>query len=231
MDLLKTAVVDIAMLVSTVHALTSEAFESDSAMQPKLRHRLRREIRRGTLVYIDTLARTRQGRVDDALLAACRVAAERRMTRAIGDQDRLRRIMARAPGSLDGLAAARQDLWRLAHLVICLRIGALALQDAGGSVDVEFASALAGRLRRRLRSALTAYAKVTLRANGTQGRLIGTARAAAWAEIGKRGAAEAERLADIEAGVEAGHGVIRRGVSQALLDLSLDWRRPDTDPA
>jgi hypothetical protein len=89
-------------------------------LRPKLRSRLRRDIKRGTVAYIDALARTRRGAVDAALLVKCRVTAELRMPHALLHQEVLSRIMASEAGSLDGLVAARQDLWRLAHVAIYL---------------------------------------------------------------------------------------------------------------
>jgi len=58
MDLLRTAVVDITTLVATFHAMTASPAEGDMALQRRLRGRLRRDIKRGTVAYIDALART-----------------------------------------------------------------------------------------------------------------------------------------------------------------------------
>ena len=230
MDLLRTAVVDIATLVAAGHALVSSPIGGGPPMQPKLRYRLRREIKRATVAYIDAFARSEREVVDDALLAGCRVAAEQQMLRAIEYQGVLSRIMASEPGSLDGLAAARQDLWRLAHMAICLRMGVATLREPGASVDVKSANALARRLRRRYRNALIAYARVILRTKEPRGQQILTARQAALAEIGKRGAADAQRLSDVEAGGDPNHTVIQRGVTRPLFDLALDWQRHPSEP-
>jgi hypothetical protein len=151
MDLLRTAVVDITALVATCHALKSSPAARELALQRKQRNRLRRDIKRGTVAYIDALARTRRSAVDDALLAKCRLAAERQMPHALARQGLLGRIMANEAGSLDGLAATRQDLWRLAHVAIHLSTGMAALRASAASVDAKSADALAGRLRRRFR--------------------------------------------------------------------------------
>lgn len=217
--------VDITTLVATCHALKATPGQGDLALQRKLRNRLRREIKRGTVAYIDALARTRRGVVNDALLAACRLAAEQQMAHAIANQELLGRIMAGEAGSLDGLAAARQDLWRLAHLGVYLHAGMATLRESGASVDAKSAASLAARLRRRFRKALIAYARATLRTKKPEGRLIVAAREAALAKIGKRGAAQAERLSDIEAGGDPAHAVLRLGVTKPLLDLALDWQR------
>lgn len=231
MDLLRTAVVDITTLVATCHALMSTPGQGDLALQRKLRNRLRREIKRGTVAYIDALARTRRGVIDDAFLAACRRAAEQQMAQAIANQELLRRIMASEAGSLDGLAAARHDLWRLAHMAIYLRTGMATLRESGASVDARSAASLAARLRRRFRKALIAYARATLRTKEPRGRLIVAARAAALAEIGKRGTAQTERLSAIEAGGDPKHAVIRLGVTKPLFDLALDWRHHESEAA
>lgn len=230
MDLLRTAVVDITTLVATCHALKSSPPAGELVLQRKQRNRLRRDIKRGTVAYIDALARTRSGAVDDALLVKCRVAAEQQMPQALAHQELLGRVMAREAGSLDGLAAARQDLWRLAHVAIHLSAGMATLRASASLADAKSADALAGRLRRRFRKALIAYARAALRTKAPKGRLIVKAREAALAEIGPRGAAEAERLADVEAGTDQALSVIRQGVTRPLMDLALDWHRhqPET---
>lgn len=225
MDLLRTAVVDITTLVATCHALKSVPSDGDLGMHRKLRNRMQREIRRGTVAYIDVLARTKLGAVDHALLGACRVAAEQQMSHAMSKQELLGRVMGSEAGSLDGLAAARQDLWRLAHMATYLRIGIASLAESAYSVDFKSARSLAGRLRRRFRKALVAYARVSLRTKDREGQLIAAAREAALAEIGKRGAAEAERLSAIESVGGPTHSVIASGVTKPLLDLAVDWQR------
>lgn len=231
MDLLSTAMVDVTTLVATCHALKSGPAEdaAGEGLQRKLRSRLRRDIRRGTVAYIDTLARTRLGVVDAVLLVKCRVAAGRQMPRAIAHQGLLCRIMTREAGSLDGMAAARQDLWRLAHVAVHLGTAMATLRGAGAIDDAKPADALAARLRRRVRKAMVAYARTALRTKARKGRLVLKAREAALAEIGPRGAAEAERLADLKAGGVGASTVLRDGVAKPLLDLGLDWQRAEPE--
>ena len=57
------------------------------------------------------------------------------------------RIMNSETGSLDGFAAGRKDLWRLAYMAIYLRIGIATLRESGDSVDAKSAGAFADRLR------------------------------------------------------------------------------------
>jgi hypothetical protein len=224
MDLLRTAVVDITTLVATCHALKVPPSEGETILQRKSRNRLRREFKRGTVAYIDALARTRRGVVDDALVCRCRVAAEQHMPHALAHRELLARKMASETGSLDGLAAARQDLWRLAHVAIYLSSGMATLRGSSSMVDAKSADALAGRLRRRFRKALIAYARAALRTKAPKGRMVIKAREAALAKLGPRGAAEAEQLADLEAGADPALSVIRQGVTKPLLDLALDWQ-------
>jgi hypothetical protein len=233
MDLLRTAVVDITTLVATCHACHAchaNTGDGEQRLRPKWRDRLRQELKRATVAYIDALARSRRGVVDAALLNKCRLAAEQHMAHALAKQALLGRIMASEAGSLDGLAAARQDLWRLAHAAVFLGSGVAALRAAVNRADAKAADVLATHLRRRLRKALTAYARAALRSKATQGRLVINARDAALAQIGSRGNAEAEGLAKLEAGVEPPLSVIRLGVAKPLMDLTLDWRERMTPP-
>lgn len=229
MDLLTTAVVDVTTLVATCHALKSMPSAREAVLQTKVRKFLQRELKRGTVAYIDTLARTRRGVVDDALLRKCRIAAEQQMPHALAHQGLLARIMSSEAGSLDGLAAARHDLWRLAHVAIHLSRGMATLRGSSALVDAKPADDLAGRLRRRFRKALTAYARAALRTRAGKGRLVIKAREAALVEIGPRGAAEAERLADVEAAAGPTLSVLRQGVAKPLMDLALDWMRHDPE--
>lgn len=223
MDQLDTAVVDLTTLVATCHALKSERLDGAPDLPRRVRNHLRSEIRRGALAYIDTLARMRRGAVDANTVSTCRRAAEQRMADAIGQQDRLARLMSDQPGSLEGLVAARQDLWRLAHLMIHLRLGIAALRESGAPSEARSVVVRAARLRRRLRKALVAYARASLRGKPARGVPIGAARAAALRLIGSRGAADAARLASLEASGSTAHAFIRLGVARALVDLSIDW--------
>lgn len=229
MDLLRTAVVDITTLLTTCHALNSSPAEGALVLQRKQRNRLRRDIKRGTVAYIDALARTRRGAVDDALLCRCRVAAEHQMPHALAHQELLGRIMANESGSLDGLAAARQDLWRVANVAIYLSAGTATLRRLSAMIDARSVDGLTRRLRRRVRKALIAYARAALRNKAPKGRLVAKARDAALAEIGPRGTAEAERLAEVEAAADPALSFIRQGVTKPLLDLALDWQRRESD--
>jgi hypothetical protein len=227
MDLLRMAVVDITTLVATCRAVKTSRLECDLAERGKLRHRLGRELRRGALAYIDTLARSKRGMVDNHLLSTCRVAAEREMPHAVRYQPELRRLMANEPGALAGVPAARQDLWRLAQMAVYLRLGLAKMRDAGAIFERELDKTPGARLRRRFRRALIAYARISHRGKEGANRAIFAARAAALAEIGRRGVLEVDRLGEIEARGDSTHAVIRMGVSKPLRDLFLDWRQAE----
>ena len=211
--------VDITTLTATCLALRTGPPEGELQERRKLRDRLRAELRHGTKAYIDTLARSKRGVLDEGLLASCRVAAEREMPRALSHWEDLNRLMATGSGVLAGLAAARQDLWRLAHVAIHLRQGVAAMRDGGGSFDDEAETKPAARLRRRIRRALVAYARVGQRSTEGMAWNIVAARAAALSEIGRVGAEEAERLGQLEASGSAPRPIIRMGVAKPLNDL------------
>jgi hypothetical protein len=227
MDLLKTAVVDIGTLIATHRALKKRRLDGDLAALGKRRDELRDELKRGTAAYIDTLARSRRGAVDDALLSACRLAAEQQMPRAARQQAKLKHLMANEPGVLAGVAATRHDLWRLAQMAIYLRIGCAALREAGATADLEALKAPGGGLGRRLRRALVAYARASHRGTQDQQPLIVRARQAALKKIGRSAITQADRLGDVEARCGATGEFVRHGVCAALHDLMRDWCHGD----
>jgi len=229
MELLRTAVVDISTLVATCRALKARHHNGELSPPVQRRAHLRRELRRGTVAYIDTLARSRHGTVDEALLCACRLAAEGAMPAALGCQPALESLMSRAPGAWAGIPAARQDLWRLAHMAIYLGLGIAALRaDTPVAVQqADDAAKSAARLPRRLRRAFIAYARASHRVKAGRRGVLASAREAALTEIGARAVTEAGRLAEIEARGGAMHDFIRKGVYRPLHDLLLDWQRGD----
>lgn len=223
MDFLSTAVVDITTLTATYRALDRGTLSGKLRLRHKLRDKLRTELKRGVEAYIDTLARSRRGVLDDGQLAACRVAAEGRMPRALHHQRALTNLMQTAPDCLVGVAAARQDLWRLARMAMHLRQGVAALRVSGCDLDQGAVKKSGSRLRRKLARALLAYARVGARSSDSEDHMIVAVRKAALRAIGTRGTVEAEFLGQCEAGVGATHTVIRMGVVKPLADLALDW--------
>lgn len=216
--LLHEAVVDITTL-ACLHVALREGSQGDAADPPRPRRALRREVHGATLAYIDVLARVRPRDVEAGLLQACRMAAEQKMPRALGQQDRLASWLVALPGGLQGLAAARQDLWRLAHLALHLRLGTMALRASDAWSAADPAQDWAARLRRRLRKALVAYARQLL---AHPADLAG-ARQAALLMLGRRAAELARRLARAESAFELQPARLRVGLMQALRHLELDW--------
>jgi hypothetical protein len=223
MDWLRTAVVDITTLAATCRALESGPPEGELHERRKLRGRLQSELRRGSVAYINTLARSKRGEADEDLLALCRVAAERQMPRALRHQDDLKQLMATGLGALEGLAVARQDLWRLAHMLVQLRKGLVVMHAVGANVDDDVGKKAGRGLRRRLRRALIAYARAGQRDKEDPDRTLAAARKAALAWIGKRCAEEADHLGRLEAQGGADRSAIRLGVVKPLNDLVADW--------
>jgi hypothetical protein len=226
MDLLRTAVIDIATLVATSRALRTSRLEGEPAEHGKFRSRLRGDLRRGTAAYIDALARSKRAEMDEQLLDACRSAAEKQMPRATRYREELKLLMSSQPGVLDGVAVVRQDLWRLAHMSVHLRLGLAAMRDAGDPAEFEAAKKLANRLRRRIRRALITYARVSHREKEGEEPLLTVARKAAVKQIEQHVEAEAQRLGEMEDRGRPSSAVIRKGVEKPLHDLVLDWPRP-----
>jgi hypothetical protein len=226
MDPLRSAVLDISRLVATCRALKLRTLAFEPPDRQALHDTLRREVRRGARAYIDTLVRTRQGAVDEARLIACRLAAEQHMPLAIAHEELLCLLVAGEAASLDGLSASQRDLLRLAKLCLQLRVGKAIRLDPSAWADAKSATSLASSLRRRTGKALAAYARAMLKTKLTRGQMIAVARAAALAEIGPRGAAQAERLADAAAGGDAEQGATVRVAVNAVFDLGLDWQPP-----
>ena len=152
------------------------------------------------------------------------------MPRALRHQADLGRLMKTAPGSLFGVAAARQDLWRLAHMAIHLRQGAAAIQAARGDLDRQSIKKAGTLLRRRFTRGLIAYARASQRISDSDSHMMVDARKAALLAIGKRATAAAANLGQLEADGDATHTLIRSGVVKPLADLVLDWGQLETGP-
>jgi hypothetical protein len=223
MDVLVTAVVDITTLTATYRALTHGTLAGKLGLRHNLRDKLRAELKRGVAAYIDALARSKHGVVDDGRLAAYRLAAERQMPRALDHQAALSRLMKTASGSLFGVAAARQDLWRLAQMAIHLRKGMAAMRAAPGEVDRQSIKKSGSLLRRKFTLGMIAYARASQRVSDSEGHMIVVARSAALHAMGKRAAQEAACLGQLEADTGATQAIIRIGVVKRMADLVLDW--------
>lgn len=231
MELLESAVVDITWLMATAHALRIPRTTGDAPPGLRGRRRLRDELRRGAIAYLKLLARSEQAMADAQLLAACRLAAEHRMPRAIAEADRLRTLMTEQPGALDGLAVVRHDLWRLAHLTIHVRRDAGVFAAGRGDAEGRAVRKVARRLGKRLRKALIAYVRAGMRSGGaTEGR-VARLRQAALSGLSAGRAADAAHSARSARELPVAPLVLGPGIERALTDLRIDWggARPDGD--
>lgn len=225
MDPLRQAVVDLTTLVATGQALR----HAQAAATPDRPHAARgqklpgKQLRQATLAYIDKLARARQGRADEQLLATCRCAAERQMPDALRQQEALAALLASQPHGLQGTAAARQDLWLLARITNHLRRGSMALREAQDWDRADPPARWAARLRRRLRQAMTAYALELLRDAGTGPLRVPGARRAACCVLQSKALNEARRLVRLEQAHAMHTPYLLQGVWRPLRDLMLDW--------
>ncbi len=225
MDLIMTAVVDIATLGATGRALRATPADSADAMRKRLRSRLRTQLRRALRAYIGVLSRSKRGEIDEALVAACRVAAEERMPDAVERQEALHRLMATEAGALDGLPAARQDLWRLAHLILCARQGEAALlgrPDSAGRAADEARKA-AKTLRRGLRRSLVAYCRALQGGDKEAMPMIARGRAAALRSLSLL----QEPLDTLHRLPADGSDNIPASISRLVHGAKLDWEGPE----
>jgi hypothetical protein len=223
MESLDSAVVDITRLIALCRALrTVEAGPARRGSTPR-RRTLRAELKRSAGAYLKTLARARDGVVDEAALRKCRLAAERCMPSAIASVDELGGLMESAAGALDGLTMTRHDLWRLSHIAIHLREGAARLRRLGSKADDPPTRKVAKSLQRQFRRALVAYANAAVQESGDSRRSIRRAREAAVGRLGTQCVDVADQLAWLEAELARPNEVIQVGVAQPLRNLLLDW--------
>jgi hypothetical protein len=227
MELLELAVEDIVTLAATCRALGGDRVAP--ALGERLPKGLRSELRRGTRAYINVLARSASGVVDDALLAACRRAAEEQMPGALAHAPALLHMMTTEPGVLDGLTAARQDLCRLGRITVHLRLGLALVRQATDDAAASKESTAA--LRRGLRRALIAYARSICRSRKDDVPVVLEARGAALDELGKTARSQAQALANVETRAGANRPMLRAGVARPLNDLVKDWSRRRRDGA
>jgi hypothetical protein len=220
MDLLVTAVADVALLMATARALRAPpAPTAGAAADLRGRRGLRDELRRGAGAYLKTLLRSEQSMADADALAACRAAAEQKMPGAIAAAPALADLMTHESGALEGFASARHDLWRLARLAISVR------QTIAANETLEPVSKAARRtdkqLAKRLRKALVRYVRIGVRSEGTTGAAIDEARRAALDELGLSREISSAKVA--EAPVAETVRPIGSASSRGLHDLAADW--------
>lgn len=226
MELLTTAVVDIAMLAATCRALGATPDGADLPMPRRRRAGVKSELRRGMRAYIAVLARSKRGVVDEEVLSSCRLAAEACMPRALGLQDALQRFMTTEANVLDGLPMARQDLWRLAHLIVMVRQGAAAMPEDAPWVEEAMVAAKA--LRRTLRRALLDYGRAMQKDRRSAAPMTARGRLAALKTLSR-----GDRHIAALSGVTAAGGDARfvAQVEKLVRDLRRDWAPLQTTSA
>lgn len=224
MDLLKAAAVDITLLVISARALSASRTDEQD-IERKSHKRWASELRRGVKAYQAALWRSDDARFDSAALGRCRVAAEREMPLALLSQDRIKALLGHEADALAGYASARNDLWRLAHVIVNLR-GVRRLLARGEASHLVAPRASPGRLlQRRLRRAMTDYTRALLREAGHEHSAVMAARHAAGGRLDQRCFDHAATLTQRAA---VAHDAIADGVVRPLRAIADDWR---ADPA
>ncbi|MBV9892295.1 MAG: hypothetical protein JO090_15580, partial [Rhizobacter sp.] len=183
MEPLEIAVVDITRLIASCRALGGLDLDSVGRKAFARRRQVRAELRLAAGAYLKTLARAPDGVVDEAELLKCRLSAEERMPAAIAWASELANVMDQSAGSLSGMAAARNDLWRLSRVAIHLREGASSLRHLTSKADQQSARKIAKQLQRMFRRALLAYAKAAMKGRVDSRTWVRRAREAATARL------------------------------------------------
>jgi hypothetical protein len=219
LDPLKTATVDLSLLVVTARALAVGAAR-ESRDQRRERKRWVREIRHAVVAYLEVLWRNEDARFDAAALARCRHAAQAEMPTAVLGQPRIAQRLRVQDRALDGYASVRNDLWRLAHLVVKLRGVRRVLMRQSQSRLVAPRTSPGKRLQRSLRRAMSAYTRKALRSTSAHEAVAGARRDAS-AFLDERCLRWAEALAEIAQVRSA----TELGVVRPLQALAKDWAR------
>ena len=237
MEHLNAAALDVTLLVTTIRAL--RASDDDAAHAPrKLRKRWAGELKRAVAAYLATLWRSDDAPFDASALKRCRVAAELEMPHALDGRARIVAMLDEQAHALTGYAPARHDLWRLAHLTLHLRAARRLLAQRGFESLVSSRGSPGRYLQRRLRRAMSDYARASMREAGS-GSAIVAARQAAARRLDERCIASAELLADVVveewqrgiADLEAARRLVDEGVVRPLRAMVEDWHsRPPPPP-
>lgn len=229
MEHLKAAALDVTLLVTTVRALG--AGNADEAHdQRKARKRWAGELKRAVAGYLAALWRSDDAQFDVSALDRCRVAAEREMRHALRDRTRIKAMLEQQPQGLAGYVTARNDLWRLAHVIVHLRAVRLLLERHGFEAVASSRRGPGRRLQRRLRRAMLDYARSLMRSAGP-GLATFAGRQAAIARLDARSVESADKLLQAAAGVESVRRLVEDGVVRPMRAIVEDWaitrRGPD----
>ena len=218
MDALKTAAVDITLLVIAARALGAQRTQETQA-HDRPHKRWAKQIRRALAAYQRALWRSDDARFDAAALARCRVAAEHEMPLAVQSQAHIKDLLEGRTEALEGYASARNDLWRLAHVVVNLRGVRSRLARGATSGLVGPRRSPGRRLQRGLRRVMTEYTRELLQEPGDGRSAIKAARRAAGDRLDGRCfefAADLMRVAAVASAVED-------GVLRPMQAIAEDW--------
>lgn len=232
MEHLKSAALDVTLLVTTVRALgagdTNEAHD-----QRKVRKRWAGELKRAVAGYLAALWRSDDAQFDVSALNRCRVAAEREMKHALRDRTRIKAILEQQAQGLAGYVTARNDLWRLAHVIVHLRAARLLLERRGFEAVASSRRSPGRRLQRRLRRAMLDYARALMRGAGP-GLASMAGRQSAVAHLDARSFESADKLLHTAADFETARRLVEDGVVHPMRAIVEDWatgRRAADGPA
>ena len=221
MEHLKSAALDVTLLVTTVRALGAD--DANEALdQRKARKRWAGELKRAVAGYLAALWRSDDAQFDVLALNRCRVAAEREMKHALRDRTRIKAILEQQPQGLAGYVTARNDLWRLAHVIVHLRAARLLLERHGFEAVASSRRSPGRRLQRRLRRAMLDYARSLMRSAGP-GLATMAGRQSAVARLDARSFEGTDKLLQATADFETARRLVEDGVVRPMRAIVEDW--------
>ena len=221
MDYLKVAALDVTLLVTSVRALGMRG-DAESTDERRTRKRWASDLRRAVDSYLKTLWRVDDARFDASALRRCRVAAECEMKDTLHSQVRIKAALEGQAQSLAGYVTARNDLWRIAHVVVQLRGARRMLEQRAHESGASSRRSPGRRLQRRLRRAMRDYSRSFMR-NAEPGLAITMARQSVLERLDSRCLASADQLARASADAQVVHRLITDGVVRPLRALAEDW--------
>ncbi len=221
MEHLKAAALDVTLLVTTIRALGT-ADVDEARDQRAARKRWVGELKRAAAGYLAVLWRSDDARFDVATLSRCRVAAEREMKHALRDRARIKAILEQQPQGLAGYVTARNDLWRLAHVIVHLRAVRHLLERAGFEAVASARRSPGRRLQRRLRRAMSDYARSLMRSAGP-GLATVAGRQSVVTRLDARSFENADKLLQAAAGLESARRLVEDGVVRPMRAMVEDW--------
>jgi len=215
------AALDVTLLVTTIRALGNDD-ASEARDLRTVRKRWVAELKRAVGSYLRALWRSDDARFDVSALGRCRVAAEREMKHSLRDRARIKAILEQQPQGLAGYVSARNDLWRLAHVVVHLRAARHLLERRGFEAVASARRSPGRRLQRRLRRAMSDYARSLMRSAGPDLATF-AGRQSAVTHLDARSFENADKLSQAASGLEPAHRLIEDGVVRPMQAMVEDW--------